>query len=191
MPRPNSMTGIRIPLGQKGVPLHELKASLRTLDDAIAHRKHTLKELWRRASVADRALAVQRMLREGGVPQEVADSLVTLMDRLEEAFRAVRQARAQGAHAQISAREVDLQLCTRSLDEFIEEMGVFDLLFKVSESFLIDVPYERGIRPLPAMFEERGRLRDQIERQEQHRRRRGPIRMLNPLTMSGNIPVVR
>jgi len=191
MHRPNSSTGIRLPYGHKGVPLHELQQSLEQLDTAIAYRKQTLRELWRRAAVADRALAVQRMLREGGVPGDVTDVLVTLMDNLEAVFRALRTARTQGQAAAISAAEVDLQLAARALDEFIDEAGLFDRIFEVSESFLIDVPYERGIRPLPSMFEQRALLLHQIARIVARRRRREPIRMLSPLTMSVNIPVQR
>jgi len=191
MSRPNSSTGIRIPYGHKGVPLHELKQSLQEIETAIAQRKQVLKELWRRAGVPDRVLALQRMMREGGVPGAAADVVVTLTDQMETAFRQVRAARASGQPARISAAEVDLQLAIRALDELIAEAGLFDMLFKVSESFLIDVPYERGIRPLPSMFEQKERLLDQIERMEMKRRQRGPIRMLSPLTMSGNIPIIR
>lgn len=191
MHRPNSSTGIRIPFGHKGVPLHELQQSLLELDNAIIQRKRTLRELWRRAAVADRALAVQRMLREGGIPGDVADVLVSLMDNMQAAFRAVRTARTQGQSVAIAGAEVDLQLATRALDEFMEEANVFEKLFEVSESYLIDVPYERGIRPLPSMFGQRELLLHQIQRIATRRRRRGPIRMLSPLTMSGSIPIIK
>jgi hypothetical protein len=192
--RPNSSTGIRIPYGHKGAPLNELQQSIAEIDDAIAHRYKTLRELWRRASTADRGLSLSRYLREGGLPQDLQDVLVTLNENVERAFRAWRQAKGQQSAA-ARQLEVDVGLAERARDDFLDEEGIFEALFRVSESFLIDVPYERGIRPIQSLLEHKKLLLDQVARLQARRdatvRRRAPVRMLSPLTMSGNIPVMR
>lgn len=194
MHRPNSSTGIRVPLRHGEKAAQDLRQALADLEARIERRKATLFVLWDQAKLPDRALAVHRLLREGGAPADDAERLAELEERVQRAFTQLRTARAAGEKARVLQLEVEVQLAERDRDNFLSESGLIDALFRYGETYLMDVPYDRELRPLTEMLERKERILDQIARLEARREpkqlRRVAIRLLSPATMSSEgIPV--
>lgn len=191
MHRPNSSTGIRVPLRHGAQAAQDLRQALVDLEARIERRKATLFVLWGQAKLPDRALAVHRLLREGGLAADDAEALHQLEERIQRAFTQLRAARASGEKARVLQLEVEVQLAERDRDNLLSSRELTDALFRYGETFLMDVPYDRELRPLTEMLERKERILDQLSRLEARREnRRVAIRLLAPATMSmEGIPV--
>lgn len=193
MYRPTSSTGIRIPLRHGAdAAAQDLRQALSDLEQRIAERKRELAQLWPRARVADRTLAVHRLLKDARLSAADAEALEDHEHRVATAWAQWRTARTGGEKARMLQLEVECQLAERERDAFLDRRGLEADLFRCGESFLLDVPYDRELRPLGEMLERRERILDQLGRLEARTRtRRSAIRVLSPLSMSGEaIPVV-
>lgn len=195
MHRPNSSTGIRVPTRHGLQASQELRQALADLEARMERRKETLLVLWNQSKLPDRVLAVHRLLREGTVDAADAEQLQEHEQRVQAAWAQLRAARAAGEKARVLQLEVEVQLAERDRDNFLSSSGLIDQLFRYGETFLMDVPYDRDIRPLSEMLERKERILDQLSRLESRRepalKRRVAIRMLSPATMSSDgIPVM-
>lgn len=190
MQRPNSSTGIRVPLRHGAQAAQDLRQALVDLEARIERRKANLLVLWAQAKLPDRCLAVHRLLREGALPAGDAEALSRLEERVQKAFRQLRAARASGEKARVLQLEVEVQLAERERDAFLAESELLDALLRYGETFLMDVPYDRELRPLAELLERRGRILDQLSRLESRReKRRVAIRVLAPAVSHEGIPV--
>lgn len=170
----------------------DLRQALADLEARIERRKATLFVLWNQSKLPDRVLAVHRLLRDGVVDAADAETLQDHEDRVQRAFSQLRAARAAGEKARVLQLEVEVQLAERDRDAFLSQSGLIDPLFRFGETFLMDVPYDREIRPLSEMLERKERILDQLARLERRdaTKRRMAIRVLSPLSMSQEgIPV--
>ncbi len=194
MHRPNSSTGIRVPMRHGLQAAQDLRQALLDLESRMERRKATLLVLWNQAKLPDRVLAVHRLLREGTVAAGDAEQLQEHEQRVQRAWAQLRSARSAGEKARVLQLEVEVQLAERDRDNFLSSSGLIDQLFRYGETFLMDVPYDRDIRPLSEMLERKERILDQLARLESRRegplKRRVAIRLLSPATMSSEgIPV--
>lgn len=191
MHRPNSSTGIRVPLRHGAQAAQDLRQALADLEARIERRKATLFVLWGQAKLPDRGLAVHRLLRDGGLDAGDAETLQQLEERVQRAFTQLRAARASGEKARVLQLEVEVQLAERDRDNFLSSSGLLDALLRHGETYLMDVPYDRELRPLGELLERKERILDQLARLEMRReKRRVAIRVLAPATMSmDGIPV--
>lgn len=191
MQRPNSSTGIRVSLRHGEQAAQELRQALVDLEARIERRKATLHVLWEKAKLPDRGLAVQRLLRDGGLAADDAEALTELEERVQMAFFQLRAARTSGGKARVLQLEVEVQLAERERDRFLSERGLLDAVLRYGETYLMDVPYDRELRPLAELLERRERILDQLSRLAARReKRRVAIRVLAPATLSHDgIPV--
>jgi hypothetical protein len=187
MLRPTSSTGIRIsPRHGADAAAQDLRQALSELEARIAERQRELARLWPRARIADRTLAVHRLLKHGLSCAEDAAALEQHEQRVAVAWSLCRGAKAAGEKARVLQLEVECQLAERTRDRFLDRRGLLEALFRVSESFLLDMPYDREMRPLGELLSRRERILDQLARLEaRSRQRRSAIRVLSPLSMSG------
>lgn len=154
------------------VPLHSMQAQihaarLHALDHEIERLRRELLELWSSAASTDRILAVDRLLRESMLPPALALDLQVMQEAVREAWVTSRLAQhVQKMMASPRARPADaglawlqLKMMERELDAFLHANTLFDLLFRVGETYLHTVPAITGSPTLKALLDERERER--------------------------------
>jgi hypothetical protein len=112
--------------------------TLRALDREIEGARYELRELWWKASPADRIFAVDRYLRDGWFVDERAEAE---LQRTQDAVRnAWATARAASTLVNVDTQLASLQLmlAERDRDNVLAKYAMFDALFATAEGYLHD-----------------------------------------------------
>lgn len=133
---------------------------LRSVEGQLARRTVELEELWRHAPIADRFLAVQRILLEGEIDREQSGTLEDLNLCVQRLWTEIRALRRRTLDAQdrlrLLALEGELKRAEHSRDLFLDEQGLVEVLFSSAETFF--VAYGPGELP----FRDLVRRRDEL-----------------------------
>jgi hypothetical protein len=137
--------------------------SLGLVERAIEASRRKLRELWWKASTADRLFAIDRLLREDLVAPPVLGELQRVQDRVRDAWATARAVSAFGINVPADAQLAGLQLtiAERDRDNFLEQERLFDALFMAAEGYLRSAPLGAG-GSFRELVHERDRLRAKI-----------------------------
>jgi hypothetical protein len=136
---------------------------LHTLDHEIDVARRVLRELWWKATAADRIFAVDRLLREDMLAPAVQAKLQHLQDVVRDAWVTARVASALHESVPADAQLAGLQLtiAERDRDNYLEAHRLYDALFIAAESYLRSVPIVAG-GSFRELVHERDRLRAKL-----------------------------
>jgi hypothetical protein len=133
----------------------DARAELTQVSHAIAERRMELADAWRKAPTADRLLAVQRMLQEGGLPQDAVGRIEELHEVVRAAWAIVRADRKrtdeESRHRLLRA-EMDLQIAENERDRYLSESRLEIELYRAAESFIMTTKYGPDRPPLKALL---------------------------------------
>lgn len=118
-----------------------LEPDLEQVMSRLADRTHELEERWRAAPVADRFLSVQRFLADGRMREEQRARVEELNQHVQKAWADLRanKQECKDAHDQIRllALEAALAKAERMRDLYLDETGLVEELFCVSETYFM------------------------------------------------------
>jgi hypothetical protein len=135
--------------------IDDARNELSQVSHAIAERRMELAQAWRKAPTADRLLAVQRMLQEGGLPPEAVAQIEAAHEAVRASWAIVRADRKrtdeESRHRLLRA-EMDLQIAENERDRFLSESRLELELYRAAESFIMETKYGPDRQPLKALL---------------------------------------
>ena len=137
--------------------------SLGIIEREIEQARRALRELWWKASTADRIFAVDRLLRDEVVARPVQHALQDVQDVVRDTWVTARVASALHESVPADAQLAGLQLtiAERDRDNFLEEHRLYDALFISAESYLRAMPIVAG-SSFKELMHERDRMRAKL-----------------------------
>lgn len=131
---------------------------LAMIERDIERARRTLRDLWRRASPADRLFAVDRLLRETVLEPDVSQRLHTVQDAVRDAWamaRVTAHLKETVPSADAGLASLQLTMIERDRDAFLEANKLFDKVFVAAEAYFRDVPMIQGAPTLKSLLYER------------------------------------
>ena len=138
-------------------------AGLPSVERAIEQARRVLRDLWWKASTADRIFAVDRLVREELLAPALQTRLAQMQDVVRDTWATARALAALGDKIPADAQLAGLQLtiAERDRDNFLEEHRLWDALFMAAEGYLRAVPLVAG-GGFKELVHERDRLRAKL-----------------------------
>ena len=144
----------------------QLERELTKIINSLTQRTTQLEDGWRRAPVADRLLATQRLLQSHRLRDGHVRTLEDLNLTVQRLWTDLRRHRkyARDAHDQIRifALEEELKRVELNRDSFMDAEGLVEELFAVAETFLINRATAGG-ESFRDLVQQRDRIEARIE----------------------------